>query len=195
MLQKCNDSELLMHWRQGNQAAFAVLFDRYFNKLLQFTIKRMADQELAEELVMDVLTRLWQHRDTIYIGESLSPYLFHSVKNALIDQLRKNALKTCLLDEEIVIHPVSVSLDDQFNIKDLKQVYIDSLELLSPQRKRVFELSRIEGKSHKEISLELNVSISTVKSHINATLRTLRNSMQQHTDIALTAIVFFYFLK
>lgn len=183
LLQECSDSELLVHWQQGNRQAFDLLFERYFNKLLQFCCKYLAERELAEELVMDVMLRLWQRRDHLSAEASLSAYLFQSIKNAVIDQLRKRSLKMLSVEEVHTERLTTPSVEDHYYAAQLQQVYQESLTRLSPKRKQVFELSRHEGKSYKEISRETGVSISTVKQHMNASLSTIRELMKAHTDI------------
>lgn len=193
LLQQCSDSELLVHWQQGNQQAFDLLFERHFNKLLQFCRKYLAERELAEELVMDVMLRLWQRRDHLSAEASLSAYLFQSVKNAVIDQLRKRSLKTLSVEDVHTGRLITPSVEDHYCAAQLQQAYQESLTRLSPKRKVVFELSRHEGKSYKEISVETGVSISTVKQHMTSSLSTIRELMKTHTDIAL--LIIFVFLS
>jgi len=183
-LQNYNDQELLLQWKNGSKVAFKLLFDRHFNKLLQFTLKRLNNRELAEELVMDVLMRLWQQKDQLYEDTSLSPYLFRSVMNGIIDHLRKKTIQTTSVDNVVEENLASPSLEEHLHQKELHQIYLKTLTSLSPKRKRTFELSRLEGKSHKEIATEMDISVSTVKQHINATLGVLRETMKEHTDIA-----------
>lgn len=201
LLQENDDQELLEQWRQGGKQAFNQLFDRYFNKLLQFSLKRISDPALAEELVMDVMLRLWQHKDNLNAENSLNGYLFKSVQNAIIDQLRKKAIETVSVeivfqaDNALIAHLNTGAPDEQLHSDELKRIYQQTLTQLSPKRKKVFEMSRHEGKSHKEISVEMDVSISTVKQHINASLHTIREVLKEHTDIAFLIILSVALLK
>lgn len=188
-LQHYNDQELLAQWKTGSKAAFDTLFNRYFNKLLQYTLKRINNRELAEELVMDVLLRLWQHKDALKEENSLDAYLFRSVMNGIIDQLRKNAIQTLSI-EGLNLENLSIpSHELQLYQQDLNDIYLKTLTGLSPKRKLTFELSRHEGKSHKEIAGEMDISESTVKQHINATLTALRKTLKEHTDVAFSVLL------
>jgi RNA polymerase sigma-70 factor (family 1) len=183
-LQEYNDQELLAQWRKGHKTAFNTLFDRYFNKLLQYTLKRLNNRQLAEELVMDVLLRLWRHKDSLNGDHSLNAYLFRSVMNGIIDHLRKRSIQTLSIEGLNVEHFCIPGPDEQLHQQDLANIYQSTLSSLSPKRKLTFELSRKEGKSHKEIAAEMDISISTVKQHINATLNLLRKIMKDHSDVA-----------
>ena len=194
-LQQYNDQELLVRWKEGSKIAFNILFDRYFNKLFQYTLKRINNRELAEELVMDVLFRLWQQRDKLSEDQPLNAYLFRSVMNGIIDQLRKKAIQTLSIEGLDLEHLELPGPEAQLQQQELNQIYLQKLSALSPKRKLTFELSRHEGKSHKEIAAEMDISVSTVKQHINATLGVLRESMKEHTDVAFAFFLAFTFLK
>ena len=185
------DSVLLRRWKDGEEQIFNILFDRHFNKLLQYTANRISDTELAEEIVLDIMMRLWQKHTMLDVENSLSPWLFRSVKNAIIDHKRKKALQTIGMEETEFEHPITASPEDQYNTSELQQIYDKGLDLLSPQRRKIFELSRQQGKSIKEISEETNLSASTVKQHIGASLHTLRSTMQPHTDLVYSFIAIF----
>lgn len=188
------DSVLLQRWKAGEAQVFNTLFDRHFNKLLQYTATRISDTELAEELVMDIMMRLWQKHSMLHIENSLSPWLFRSIKNAIIDHKRKKALQTIGIEESDFEHPLSTSPEELYNASEMQQLYSKSLTLLSPQRRKIFELSRQQGKSIKEISEETNLSVSTVKQHIGASLQTLRQTMQPHTDLIYGFLAMFSLL-
>ncbi len=57
------------------------------------------------------------------------------------------------------------------------------IKLLPPKRKQIFKMSRNQGKSYEEISKELGISISTVKSQMNKALETMRNFFKPHDGI------------
>ncbi|OOQ59761.1 RNA polymerase sigma factor [Mucilaginibacter pedocola] len=185
-LQQYTDQQLLAQWKKGSKRAFDVLFNRYFYKLHQYTLKRLNNRELAEELVMDVLLRLWQHKDNLSEDNSLNAYLFRSVMNAIVDHLRKNAIQTLTMEGLNLDHLSVPGHEDHLHQQDLNNIYLETLNGLSTKRKRSFELSRHEGMSHKEIAAEMDISVSTVKQHINATLGVLRETMKEHTDVAFT---------
>ncbi|GAA4323020.1 RNA polymerase sigma-70 factor [Mucilaginibacter gynuensis] len=188
-LQQYNDQELLAQWQKGSKRAFDVLFKQYFQKLFQYTLKRVNNRELAEELVMDVLLRLWQHKDNLDAENTLNAYLFRSVMNGIIDHLRKNAVQTLAIEGVSLEHLSVPSHEIHLHQQDLNNIYLETLSGLSPKRKLTFELSRQEGKSHKEIAAEMDISVSTVKQHINATLGVLRETMKDHTDVAFTLLL------
>ncbi|MCK0115237.1 sigma factor-like helix-turn-helix DNA-binding protein, partial [Gelidibacter sp. F63206] len=57
------------------------------------------------------------------------------------------------------------------------------------RRRLIFEMSRNEGKSYKEISQELGISINTVKSQMNKALEALRVFLLKNSDISFTLLL------
>ena len=171
------DSHLIELWRTGNEKAYRVLFERYFYKLCNYTLKLIPDKNVSEEIVMDVMFAVWQKRDLLNTSLSLSAYLYKSVKNRLIDHLRKQNLPTVSLDQTPVEPPSSFITDSRLLHKELECLYRNSLNRLPPQKKRIFTMSREEGSSYKEIAERLQLSKNTVENHMVASLRLLKDQM------------------
>ncbi len=190
--EELSDYLLLAQCRQGSETAFNVLFRRYFTKLYKYTLSFTKDTSIAEELVMDVMLNLWLKKGEIMVQDELSPYIFRAMKNALINHWRKKALATTDLTAVTYEHADSISADQGIMVKELTYNYELQLTALSPQRKKVFELSRKEDKSYKEIAKELNLSVKTVEHHISAALVFLRKNLKVISDTTLTTILFFF---
>jgi len=190
--EELSDYLLLAQCRQGSETAFNVLFRRYFTKLYKYTLSFTKDTSIAEELVMDVMLNLWLKKGEIMVQDELSPYIFRAMKNALINHWRKKALATTDLTSITHEHADSISADQGIMVKELTYNYELQLTALSPQRKKVFELSRKEDKSYKEIAKELNLSVKTVEHHISAALVFLRKNLKVISDTTLTTILFFF---
>src|SRR5688572_21484380 len=173
-----SDSYLIELWRTGNEKAYRALFDKYFYKLYNYTLKLIPDKSVSEEIVMDVMLAVWQKKDMLNSSLSLSAYLYRSVKNRLIDHLRKQHVPTVSLDQTAVEPPSSFVTDSRLLHKELEGLYRTSLNRLPPQKKRIFTMSREEGNSYKEIADRLKLSKNTVENHMVAALRLLKENMR-----------------
>lgn len=172
-----SDSYLIELWRTGNEKAFRTLFDKYFYRLYNYTSKLITDKNVSEEIVMDVMLAVWQKRDMLNSNLSLSAYLYRSVKNRLIDHLRKQYVPTVSLDTTAVEPPSSFVTDSRLLHKELESLYRSSLNRLPPQKKRIFTMSREEGSSYKEIADRLQLSKNTVENHMVAAIKLMKESM------------------
>lgn len=187
-----SEYELITGWKNGNEKAFDQLFKLHFYKLNKFAIRHTNDAELSEELVMDIMLKVWQKREELEQDQvSLAPFLFHTLKAAILDNYRKKRI--ALVDiEQINEEPVySVKTDDQLLSVELSALYQTSLGYLSPQKRLVLEMRQQQGMSYKQIAGELNISVKTVDTYLSESISFVRNYLKKHTDIAL--LIFFLF--
>ncbi|HUH45968.1 MAG TPA: sigma-70 family RNA polymerase sigma factor, partial [Arenibacter sp.] len=76
-------------------------------------------------------------------------------------------------------NPIDTSIKEQ----EFEQIRIKAIEELPPKRKQIFKMSREEEKSYEEISIELGISISTVKNQMSKSLAFLRTYLIAHGHI------------
>lgn len=176
------DDKLIRQCKGGGETAFNVLFRRHFDDLLQYAARQLNDRELAEELVMDLMLKLWQQSELSEIPH-LKQYLYKSVKNAVISHWRKKALVIVPLETvEGAQEPFSPAADYAILDAEAQTAYRDKLAELSPQRRLVYTMSRELEMSHAEIAAETNLSVNTVKNHIKAALRYFRGNLKAYTE-------------
>jgi RNA polymerase sigma-70 factor (family 1) len=189
------DKILLEKHRQGDAAAFDVIFKRYYDPLFNYAKKALNDIEIAEELTMDVLLRLWQKKEEIEVDTDLRPYLYRSIKNAAFNHYRKKILKTVPMDlvsEQVT--PITTAADDQLKYAELEKIYYYNLNQLSPQRQKVFRMSREQNMTYKQIAKDLDLSINTVENYMVASLSFFRKNLKEHADhIAIIIVTSFFY--
>jgi RNA polymerase sigma-70 factor (family 1) len=179
------DNILLMQCREGSRDAFNILFHRYFDNLLQFTIRQLKDTELAEELVMDMMLKLWHQSDMTNI-QQLDQYLYRSIKNAIISHWRKKALSFVPLENLTESRePLTSSADYHMMNTEAQKVYQNKLAALSPQRRMVYTMSREQEMTNTEIAQQTNLSVNTVKNHLKASLNYFRENLKTYTEATL----------
>jgi RNA polymerase sigma factor (sigma-70 family) len=187
-----SEYELISGWRNGDEKAFDQLFKLHFYKLNQFALRHTDDPELSEELVMDIMLKVWQKRNELDQEQvSIAPFLFHTLKAAIVDHYRKKRIS--LIDiEEISEEPEhSARSDDNLIATELSSLYKTSLGYLSPQKRLVLEMRQEQGLSYKKIATELNISVKTVDSYLSESVSHVRKYLRKHTDIALLIILLF----
>ncbi|SDD77741.1 RNA polymerase sigma-70 factor, ECF subfamily [Mucilaginibacter pineti] len=188
------DHLLIQKCREGNSKAFDQLFFRYFSRLYKYTIHHTGNEQLAEELVMDLMLWIWNKKETIEVKGDLSSYLFKAIKNAIYNHFRKIELDTIPIDLIIVDPPAYDNIDDQIAARELEEEYQLSLTMLTPQRRKVFELSREQDMTYAEIAGHLNLSVKTVEAHVSASLQFMRKRFKNYADL-VTLIVVLNLLK
>lgn len=188
------DKVLLAKHRNGERGAFDILFKRYYQSLFNYAHKILGNFEIAEELTMDVLLRLWQKQNEIILEGDIQPYLKRSVKNAIYNHHRKKILDTITIDEfipQIIQSPGAA--DDTLKHGELEKLYLKKLSELSPQRQKVFRMSREENMTYAQIAKKLDLSVNTVENYMVASLSFFRKHLKEYADHIIILIIAFLF--
>ena len=189
-----SEEQLLISWINGDEKAFERLFRNYFHKLYLFAAKQINDEELAKEMVMDVMLRLWQSKDACRQVQSLSSYLYGAVKNAIIDHYRKKALDLNPLEDAYQEALSTEEADTRLIDEEYEYILNRGIEQLTPQRQLIFKLKREKNLSHAEIAQQLSISPKTIESHMTAAISFLRTYINQQTGWMLPIVVLLFLI-
>ena len=169
------DDALLLLLSTDDESAFTEIYHRYWKRLYAMAYDRLKEKQQAEDVVHEVFTALWQRRSEAQI-RSLSPYLAAATKYCILKQYA-NFSTTGLPDEESMAHlvpAVATSIETKF----LERMLQEEVNRLPHKCRIVFQYSRQEHLSNKEIALELGISNKAVEKHITRALRQLRLSLK-----------------
>ena len=161
--------------KEGDALIFSQLFEEYHQKVYFFTLSKTHSPFLAEETTQLTFIKLWHYRASLDETMPISRQIFRIAKTTCIDLLRKEAVKAKLVQAgQQQATPVH-SITDHFDAKELQQQLAQAVQKMPPVRRKVFELSRYEFKSHKEIAQMLSLSVKTVENHIALAIKQLRH--------------------
>lgn len=181
-----SEHELIGRLQQGDQFAFEVLFYKYKNKLKGFVAKLAPPQVDPEEIVQKVFIKIWLQKEKLDPEKSFSSFLYTIAKNELIDQLRSSInKKTYLMGDELladlnISDPAGVSFQEE-----MEQTVTMLIGKLPERRRQIFELSRYQGFSYKQIASELGISENTVDTQIRLALNFIRQEVRKVRSILL----------
>lgn len=179
---------------KDDYVAFSELYRRYWNPLMTAAGRRIAYMEIAEELVQDVFLNFFLRRKEISVDISVEAYLKAALRHQVFKVYRAHKMHDRYVNT-MMAHPnldATVMPDALMEARQLReQVYLIADKM--PQKCReVFLLSRFEQLSHKDIADRLDISVHTVKKHINKAIAILREEFKGQQIDLLAAFVFFY---
>ena len=182
---------ILERFKENDQSAFEQIYLEYNQKIYRFAKRYTNCIEDAEEIVQDVFIKLWDVRKTIDTECHFDHFLFAVTRNLIFDRHRRK------ISEQHFQTTVLASLEEEFEstedeivAEDLSR-YIDKIvEQFPPKQREVFNLSRKEMLSRKEIAEKLGMAEETVKAHIHQALSKIRKLLANEGII----FIFFYFL-
>jgi RNA polymerase sigma-70 factor (ECF subfamily) len=192
-----NDALLQSKASQGDEEAFRVLFDRYHARLFQYIFKIIKSKEAAEEITMDVFLKLWLSREMMTEIKNMDAFLFRVAYNKSIDFFRaaaKDQQFTELLWEKIQA-PSHSGSDTPIIMREYEAKLREAIDLLPPQRRKVFDLSREEGLSHAQIAEQLGISKNTVANTIVEARQFIKAYLSKNLDLVVLMTALSHFLK
>lgn len=179
-LPQLDDAELVDQIAQRNETALSELYDRYHRLIFSVALNVVGRQEEAEEIMLDVFTRVWEKAHTYRSDRAkVSTWLTRLARNRAIDVLRR---------ENVRPMKYSVSWADVWpeppDGKDLpesavhltlqKQRVRQAISTLPDIQKEVLALAYFKGYSHSEIAQALDIPLGTVKGRIRGGMQKLR---------------------
>ncbi|MBK1442528.1 RNA polymerase sigma-70 factor [Parapedobacter sp. ISTM3] len=161
---------------QGDEQVFEKVFQQYHERLYYYIQKQIGSDFVAEEVVQLTFIRLWQRRSKLDPAIPLASQLFQIAKSVLIDELRKEQARLKYAQESAHT-PFTDSLIDAIENKDLLRHIQQAIASLPYMQQTIFNLSREQGLTHKEIADLFSISPKTVENHIAKALRHLKESL------------------
>lgn len=179
------DALVVQQLMNGNENAFRTLFDKYSNDIFAYGLSIVKSRQYAEELVQDVFLKIWSNRERLNMDLSFRAYIYTIARNLAFNFLKK-AVNDKKLREEVfyLSQKFYNTTDSKVQEAEYAVIMEEALRLLPPKRKRIFKMSREEGKSYLDISSELGISVSTVKSQMSKALETFRTFLHANGDIS-----------
>ncbi|MEH6679442.1 MAG: RNA polymerase sigma-70 factor [Sediminicola sp.] len=173
---------------QGNEKAYRYLYDKFYENLVVYCSNLTNNQAMAEDIVQNVLVKLWTNRSGLTIHSSVKSYLYRSVFNAFATEYKKGKkmeeslirLKGELLERQIELD--EGILDEKIKILE------KAIGELPKKCRTIFLLSKKQGYKYKEIALLMNISEKAVEKHISRAIHRLKKSCSFHL------VLFFSFL-
>lgn len=183
------DPDIFHRIKEGDVLSFNKLFDTYYTSLCFFAVKFLADIDISRSLVQQLFVDLWMKRDKLDTIRSVKSYLYTSVRNRCIDQLRlkQNTLEMSSEFEDITRIPFH-DLVEEAEINDLIN---NSVNQLPEKCREIFILCRYEGLRYTDVAQKLNLSVKTVEMQMGIALRRLRESIKRYQIVGLAI----YFIK
>lgn len=188
--QGCTDSALLALIAEGDELAFAEVYRRYKGVLFLHARRILGNDEEGKDVLQELFTTLWTRRTSIDLKTNLSAYLYASVRNRVFDIIAHRKVEARYIASlAAFIEQGEYVTDQQVQEQELRELIEQEIALLPPKMREVFELSRKEELSYKEIADQLHISDKTVKKQVNNALHILREKL----DTVFTSMACFLF--
>jgi len=172
--------ELIKGCLDGKAGHFSMLYDRFSSGMYAICLRYAGDEDEAKDLLQDGFIKIFSKLNTYDSSRGkLESWIKSIFINSCIDFYRKNKYKNVEMDIEILADEEPVEENEVHNIlSDITyEELIEEISKLPPGYRTVFNLHVIDGKGHKEIAGELNISENTSKTQLFKARNLLRKNL------------------
>ncbi|WP_293952474.1 MULTISPECIES: RNA polymerase sigma-70 factor [unclassified Sphingobacterium] len=164
--------------RQDDEKAFSVIYQRYSMPLYVHANRFIRDREETKDILQKVFVKIWSIRNRLPTDVKLSAYLYQIVKNELINHISHSKVVDKYL-ESMSSYASTYVADTDYVIreKQLQEIIEREIQNLPEKMREVFQLSRKQYLSHREIAEKLGISEKTVKNQLSNALHLLRQKL------------------
>lgn len=184
------EANILEKIKEGENSAFEYIYHKFYTPLCVFATRITGNQNIAEEIVQEIIIKIWEKRENIKIEKNFKAYLFRAVHNSCINFIKKKGKESeCLL--RIAHKLMDLYLDKSENIiyNELEEHVNNAIEELPEQTKIIFKQSRYDGLKYHEIAKKEGISIKGVEFHISKALQLLKDKLKEHLYILLLILM------
>jgi RNA polymerase sigma-70 factor (family 1) len=178
---------------QNDEQAFKMLFDLFKSRTYAVAFKLTKQAYASEEITQDVFVSIWVSRAQLAQVKNAEAYIYTVIYNKVSRYLKKESNQTRIL--QLIAgntKPYSNDTEETVFVHDQQKLLREAVQQLSPQKKLMYELHEVQGKSYDEIAETLNLSPHTVKSHVLQAVKFIRTCLK---DGVLLIIGLLTFLK
>lgn len=165
-----SEAALVIDLIGGSEEAFTALYLRHRQSLVYQAFRFLKSDELVEELMQELFTKLWERKHTLHADKPLKPLLNKMLRNLIIDFFRRMKYDATAKDKfirELETHysPIELKLAE----KEKKKLLNEALSNLPPLQREVFVCFKLEQKSYKEIEEMYGLTKAAIHSYIYRT--------------------------
>lgn len=190
-----SDDELIRNLNSGSEAAFTEIYERYWEKMVDYAVRLTKSEEEAGDIVQEIFISVWNRRHEIYVTGSLVAYLIKSTRNLSLRYIQKNINTGTFLEKlSKNMQNALTAFDDRLSLQDLQLQIDKAVDSLPSKMKTVYLLSRDEQLSYRQIAEKMGITENTVKNQIHNALKSISSSIKSKYSVSYI-IFFLHFLK
>jgi RNA polymerase sigma-70 factor (ECF subfamily) len=172
------DAELIEGIRRGDEASFNRLYERYFQRVYNFSYVRVRNHADAEEIAQETFTAVFRSIDAFRGQSSLLSWIYGIAKNTVNNHLRRAKardqwLERAELDQIAPSALANGTPEDEFHLRRYAEAIHERLDSVASWQAEVFVLRHIENLPIREIAKRTSRSSDAIRSSLYRVKRLL----------------------
>lgn len=192
-ISQIDDMALVQRSKQGDLAAFEMLFTRYQKRIYNLIYRMVGNEQDAGDLTQEVFVRVYNSINTVKSDSSFAAWIRTVAVNICRDFFRKRGrtIKADSVDEKLNFNGDEIERDiadwthnpeSLLEKKELQDAVSKAIASLSHQHKEVVVLHHIEGLDVNEIAKDLDIPAGTVKSRLARAREELKRKLGHYVS-------------
>ncbi len=167
----------------SHAGTFEKVFQDFYQPLAAFAYQYLSDHDLAEEMVQETFSSIWQKAEQIEVRTTVKSYLYGAVRNRCLNHLKHE--KVVLQHQAYELHKDAFDQVDFVELEELQSEIEKALAQLPEKCRQIFVMSRYEEKKYHEIADELGISVKTVETQMSRALKVMRTSLHRYLPLLI----------
>lgn len=167
----------------GDKKNIKLLYDTYFINAVLYANSIIKNEAEAKDISQNIFTKLWHKNLRFENQRHFKTYLYYSVRNACYDFLKQQKIVTEKIPEDF-----ETSIEMSLIKLEMESELIREINLLPDSQQKVIKM-RLNNMSIEDIAKELNVSQTTVKTHIKRGRKKLKEKLGPLYILILTTLI------
>lgn len=175
---------LWKNFSEGKNNSLAFIYKEYANELYAYGMKVFEDDSLVKDCIQEVFIQLIDRRKSLQITSSIHIYLFKSLRNKIIEELRTRKrklqinVKIAEFDIGHATHPEQNLIEEEEQ-NAIRKLIKSSTEKLSDRQKEIIYLKFTENLTYDEISEILQIDKASARTLLYRTLKSLKEQLNK----------------
>jgi RNA polymerase sigma factor (sigma-70 family) len=185
-----DDQILWDQLREGDEQAFAGIYQKYFKSLYNYASKLTVDKDLVKDCLHDLFIELWDRRQRLPAMTSIKFYLFKAVRYTVLDRLTSHSRKVVDWESYPEAHfdfvlPYESDLIARQLSQEQQQRLQAALTSLTERQKEAIFLRFYGNFSYEQIASMMSLSVDSTYNLVSRALAFLRKQLVQLGMFAL----------
>ncbi len=168
-------------------------FKKEYSRMISYVDYYLNEEtyENSDDVVQEVMLNVYSLADFTVPVNDFSAYIYRSLKNRVIDiSRRKKEKKNLSISSDMgdgqtlldILHDVRYDASEEHDKENIRNLFYQALDSLKDKDRTIIIMTEFEGKTFKEISIEMNVPVGTLLARKSRAFSKIKNYILKNNN-------------
>lgn len=175
------NNHLWVKFKEGDNSALSYLYKEFAHELYSYGWAIIKDEQLIKDCIQEVFIHLIDKRKNLVVTSRIHIYLFKSLRNKILEELRSNNRKhhieKLLVEDDVFEQHAEKQLIDSEELKSISQKISSAMAKLPSRQREIIYLRYTEGLNYDEIAELLQIDKASARTLLYRSLKTIKEQL------------------